>query len=288
MRTALFFLIFYFLISEPAKAAHPLNFIENYDNPISFKVEVLPWEITNDILPKGTVFTIIDVETGLQFKVQRRAGRNHADVQPLTKKDTKIMKMIYNGRWSWQRKAIIVLVNDQMIAGSMHGMPHGAGALTNGFRGHFCIHFLGSTTHRSRKTEPLHQLMILKAGGKLDEYIDNLTPAELITVFSHAVNLHDMTIIHQILDSKKNDMKLKQDLNQIIYMSATVLHHENINDTMMLTEIPVKVELKRKNQPKERNVISFVIRRSSLTDRWYLDGSCLEREFNPPEEMDRE
>ena len=42
--------------------------------PISFKIEMLPWEEVNNIIPNKTKFTIIDIETGLTFKVQRRAG----------------------------------------------------------------------------------------------------------------------------------------------------------------------------------------------------------------------
>ena len=90
----------------------------------SFTVEILPWDQVKEIIPKQSYFTIIDVETGLSFKVQRRAGSKHADVQPVTKKDTKIMKSIYGGKWSWDRRAILVLVHDQLISASMNGMPH--------------------------------------------------------------------------------------------------------------------------------------------------------------------
>src|SRR3954452_24149047 len=87
---------------------------EDEDGPMSFQIEVLPWEKVNHILPNETKFTIIDVETGLAFRVQRRAGKQHADVQPLTKEDTQRMKGIYHNQWSWKRRAIIVLINDQM------------------------------------------------------------------------------------------------------------------------------------------------------------------------------
>ena len=106
-------------------------------------------EKANEVLPNKSIFTILDVETGLHFTVQRRAGSNHADVQPLTYRDTKIMKTIYNGKWSWKRRSILIIAKDQLLAASMHGMPHGAGALKNGFPGHFCVHFYGSTTHGS-------------------------------------------------------------------------------------------------------------------------------------------
>src|SRR4051812_12153438 len=83
---------------------------EDKDVPISFKIEMLPWEEVNKLIPKKTTFTIIDVETGLTFTVQRRAGTQHADVQPLTTKDTQMMKKIYHNKWSWNRRAIIIVV----------------------------------------------------------------------------------------------------------------------------------------------------------------------------------
>ncbi|MDQ7862438.1 hypothetical protein RCO48_19805 [Peribacillus frigoritolerans] len=49
------------------------------------------------------------------------------------------------------------MINNQMIAASMHGMPHGAGALQNGFSGHFCVHFSGSITHRLKNEDLSHK-----------------------------------------------------------------------------------------------------------------------------------
>lgn len=125
-----------------------------------YSIEMLPWETVNELIPNRSFFTIMDVETGKKFKVQRRAGSRHADVQPITDNDTKIMKEIYNGKWDWKRKAIIVISNARWIAASMHGMPHGAGALNNNFPGHFCVHFYGSTTHLTGKMDLSHKLMI--------------------------------------------------------------------------------------------------------------------------------
>lgn len=126
------------ITNHPAYA----NEWEDKDGPINFKIEMLPWEKVNEIIPNKTVFTIIDVETGLSFQVQRRAGSQHADVQPLTKKDTQIMKKIYHDQWSWKRRAILVFIDQQMIAASMHGMPHGAGALQMDSQGIFVFTFL--------------------------------------------------------------------------------------------------------------------------------------------------
>ncbi|UAC49891.1 hypothetical protein K6959_09060 [Bacillus aquiflavi] len=161
---------------------------------ISYQIELLSWEEVNKLLPKKSIFTVIDVDSGMKFRVQRRAGSQHADVQPLTATDTKIMKKIYNGKWSWKRRAIIVMHNDRWIAASMHGMPHGAGALNNQFPGHFCIHFLGSTTHQSDNIDLAHKLMVLKAAGVLEEFLMNAKLEELIHCFITGLKQHDQRI----------------------------------------------------------------------------------------------
>jgi len=118
-----------------------------------FYGEFLTWKEVDGLLPIYAKANIIDFETLWEFRVQRRAGTSHADVQPLSAEDTEIMKNIYGGHWSWRRRAIIVqLDNGRMISASMHGMPHGQGAIKgNNFNGHFCIHFRDSTTHGSHK-----------------------------------------------------------------------------------------------------------------------------------------
>jgi hypothetical protein len=128
---------------------------------------LLVWEEVDKIFPMFATAKITDIYTGKSFNVQRREGSNHVDAQPLTAEDTAIMKKIYGGRWSWERKGIIVEVRGYRIAASMHGMPHGSGKIDdNNFPGHFCIHFLGSTIH-SGGMDILHHREILKAAGKL-------------------------------------------------------------------------------------------------------------------------
>jgi hypothetical protein len=263
---------------------------EDNDTPISFMIEVLPWDTANQILPNGTTFTVIDVETGLQFMVQRRAGNKHADVQPLTRRDTQIMKKIYNGKWSWNRRAIIVLVDDKMIAASMHGMPHGAGALKNGFPGHFCIHFWGSTTHRSGNTDLAHKLMVLKAGGKIDDYLNNVDPYELIHIFSIAVNNHDKQILERTVAKNKNRSQLIKVIRDLTYFGITnisLLPAEDINEQILI-EVPVEVEFYKKNKGRDKKVMHFIIRRDSLIDRWYIDGQYLLKELHRDEIQNEE
>ncbi|MCX7710034.1 MAG: peptidoglycan-binding protein [Clostridia bacterium] len=141
----------------------------------------------NKVFANGSVATVYDIATGLSFKAKRTYGYNHADCEPLTSKDTAVMKKIYGGSWDWGRRAVIVTVNGKKLAASMAGMPHagveskpknilvssrsagyGRGAnldavKNNAMSGHFDIHFLGSKTHGSNRVDRNHQATVKKA-----------------------------------------------------------------------------------------------------------------------------
>ncbi len=129
-----------------------------------FVTESLDWfHGGKDVIPKGAVFTVKDCRTGKTFTCKRWSGGNHMDTMPLTKKDTAVMKSLY-GTWSWTRRPILVQYNGHVYAASMNGMPHGTTTIrNNGFPGHFCIHFLGSMTHGSKKVDPTHQQCVKTA-----------------------------------------------------------------------------------------------------------------------------
>lgn len=147
--------------ADPAKVQPPL------------KAVAIPWSKVNEMWKVGTVAQVIDVRTGNTFYVMRYGGWAHADSEPVSARDTAIMLGDYGGEWSWARRPIVVVINGQRIAASQNGMPHGTKSLkNNGFPGHFCIHFLGSTTHGSIYTvnrtptlDPAHQRAVQEAVG---------------------------------------------------------------------------------------------------------------------------
>ncbi|MCR4436770.1 MAG: peptidoglycan-binding domain-containing protein [Clostridiales bacterium] len=155
---------------------------------------LVPWfGGAENIFARGTTATVYDIGSGLSFQVKRTYGTNHADCEPLTVKDTKTLKSIYGGTWSWDRRAVIVTVDGRKIAASMAGMPHaGVDSLPanktvkarsggygkgvnldtvkgNGMDGHFDIHFLGSKTHGSNRVDEAHQAMVKKAAAWAEE-----------------------------------------------------------------------------------------------------------------------
>jgi len=241
------------------------------EDDVGIRVEMLPWEEVNKILPKYSKFTVLDLETGKRFQVQRRAGSHHADVQPLTSKETKIMKGIYGGKWSWKRRAIIVIHGNQWIAASMHGMPHGAGALKNNFPGHFCIHFYGSTTHRTNFMDLSHKLMILKAAGELDNYIGNANPYELISAFVAGIKQQDTHIVSSVSLKQKKWKKHLQSIENIHLARMAVLPVEDLKEELTL-EVPVELDMVIKNAGSKKYKGYIYLARFSQADSWKIDS----------------
>ncbi len=131
--------------------------------------EVLPvkdlhWQEVQRLFPREGEALITDVETGLSFRVKRYGGTYHADVEPLTAQDTNILRRICGGSWCWERRAVIVAIGSNLIAGSINGYPHGGQSIThNNFPGHICLHFKGSSLHLNSRSDPEHQAEIEKA-----------------------------------------------------------------------------------------------------------------------------
>ena len=131
----------------------------------TYKTEKLDWFNGGaNVIPRGATFTVKDVLTGKTFKCKRLYGANHMDTEPYNADATATIKQLYGGNWSWNRRAVLVLYNGHVYAGSMNGMPHGNCRIkNNNFDGHFCIHFYGSKTHGSKKVDGAHQKAVQRA-----------------------------------------------------------------------------------------------------------------------------
>lgn len=248
------------------------NNIEAKKNPEKDPIKLIEWEKVNDVLPRYSKFTVVDFETGMKFRVQRRAGSNHADVQPLTSKDTAIMKKIYNGKWSWKRRAIIVISKDGRIAASMHGMPHGGGALKNNFPGHFCIHFYGSTTHRTNFMDLSHKLMILKSAGKLEKYLEQTDPYDLVNAFIAGIKQQDRDIVSLVSLQDLEWGKILNKIENVRISRMEVLPAEDVGDQLSLS-VPVEVNLQIKGIGGKTFTGKVFLVRFMPNERWRVDSA---------------
>jgi hypothetical protein len=237
--------------------------------------KMIPWKKVESILPRKADFTVTDLETGLTFRVQRRAGNNHADVQPLTKEDTKIMKRIYNNRWSWKRKAVLVHSGNEWIAASMNGMPHGRGGIRdNNFPGHFCIHFFGSTTHRSKVPDLPHQLMVHKAAGKVRKFLDSASPHVLAESFIEAMYHQDTEILQLLSEGlirEKRDFFMKEmERMTFIRTKKHEANTENITDDSLSAEVKLQLTFCRKGEKEQNTAYLFLFSRNSKQSPWRI------------------
>lgn len=238
---------------------------------ISYKIEMLPWNEADLLLPKYAKFTVLDIETGRQFRVQRRAGSQHADVQPLTVKDTETMKRIYGGKWSWKRRAIIIIYKDQWIAASMHGMPHGAGVLKNNFPGHFCIHFYGCKTHRTNTMDLAHMLMIFKASGTLDAYLERANPYEVINAYITGIQQEDVKIVSKVSLQNLNWGPVFKQIEGIKITQLPQLPPEDLKGEIQL-DIPIEIDWYIKNTGRQTFKGEMHLLRFSHYDSWKIDS----------------
>ncbi|WP_251553779.1 hypothetical protein [Neobacillus muris] len=261
-KLSLILLLFYSLLTVHSVSAKTAS---------RLKIEMLDWNEVDQILPKYTKFTVMDLETGKKFNVQRRAGSHHADVQPLTAEDTKTMKEIYGGKWSWKRRAIIAIYKKQRIAASMHGMPHGAGALKNNFPGHFCIYFYGSTTHRTNKMDLSHMLMIYKASGNLDKYLGQANPYEVIEAYIAGFKQQDSRIVSKASLQAINWKPILKKVDNARIIRMEYLPPEDLKNEIYL-EVPVEVDWNviNKGPMSYKGIIHLV--RFSPAGSWKIDS----------------
>lgn len=235
------------------------------------QIEMIPWDNVNKVLPKYTKFTVKDLETGKEFQVQRRAGSHHADVQPLTSNDTQIMKQIYNGKWSWKRRAIIVIKDNKKIAASMHGMPHGGGALKNNFPGHFCIHFFGSSTHRTNHMDLSHKLMIFKAANQLEGHLATADPYEVLNAYIAGIKEQDEQITELISLQQVQWKEVFKKIENIQINQMTVFPVEDLEQVLFLS-VPVEITLYGTNFGRKEFHGNIHLVRFSQYDKWKVDS----------------
>ncbi len=154
--------------------------------------EYLSWysQIDNKIIKPGDLLEVKDLNTGKTFKVIAVAGSDHMDVETASAEDTKIMKNIWGGSFSWDRRAVVVYTSSgKALAGSLNGMPHagrddkpygqnvsnrsqgyGYGynldkVKNNNMSGVICLHFKGSTLHKNNAVDSKHQYQVKRAAG---------------------------------------------------------------------------------------------------------------------------
>lgn len=253
---------------------------EKYPGKIEYGL-ALPWSEAQKYFPRFAMATVIDVETGKSFNIQRRGGTYHADVQPVTAKDTKVLKELYEGEWSWLRRAVIVESGLVRMAGSINGMPHGSGKIKdNDFRGHFCVHFLDSRCHGSRKVDPAHQLMVWKAAGEPQTLFLKAQPQELVTLVIAALNQKDGALASLgILGQEGEEFWFAYQSLLGTFPKLTLekfVLKEEENPLRRKYQVRISLIEQKTNQKINKEGEIFLIQSPSL-GQWFLEGASFKQ-----------
>ena len=125
----------------------------------------IPWFGNERVIIDKTSATmkLTDIYTGKSFNIKIQSIGNHADVEPATADDTKVLCSLYNVSNAsmletlnkYQRRAV-VLTNSkgEQFIGSIYAIPHGKNTVSgNNFDGQFCVHFLNSKTHGTNRVD---------------------------------------------------------------------------------------------------------------------------------------
>lgn len=251
--------------------------------PADFYGEPLPWKEVNKLFPIYAAANIIDVETGKSFEVERRGGTYHADIQPVYAKDTAVLKEIYQGEWSWKRRAVVLEIGGHRIAASINGMPHGQGKIRgNNFPGHFCIHFLQSRVHTSSKVDKAHQMMIWKAAGQPEKPFLQAGPTEVIELVLIAFNQGDGGLASGGLACDETGLWLlyRHLVDELPVMSLEKLSLLEKESTPDKKHYHARLAISCRGETKPRKAAGVLVVTKNNLGLWKLEGEGLKQILN--------
>jgi peptidoglycan hydrolase-like protein with peptidoglycan-binding domain len=138
------------LYSTDAKdASTPLPQLEEgagiIDGPSKSQVQLLHWyDVVKPSMKSGQNILVFDPATKRSWTLRLYALGHHADSEPLTLRDTQIMRLAFGGKTTWTPKPVYVKLPDgRWTVAATHDTPHLSGAIIgNDFDGHLCVHFL--------------------------------------------------------------------------------------------------------------------------------------------------
>lgn len=158
----------------------------------------------------------------------------------------------------------------------MNGMPHGGdGIPDNDFSGHFCLHFLGSTTHKSETPDLAHQLMVHKAGGQLRSMLDGASPLQLAESVVEALNHHDQDLLLELAiglpDSEQASLLTEMHAIRSIRVNKNKDRKPPIpEDQSLSAQVQLSVSLLKQNESEHRATYTFTFERESTSAGWRM------------------
>ena len=125
----------------------------------------LNWSDAQNVLNRGSYYTLYDIRNGQTISVKYTMGSSHMDIEPASASDTAKLKKALGGDWTWERTPIILIAEGRYIAASLYGEPHSGTDTVSGnnMDGVVCLHLTNSRTHGSGRIDEGHQNAIQAA-----------------------------------------------------------------------------------------------------------------------------
>ena len=162
-------------------------------NPVIYNVDWFTYK--TKIISGSKTYSLTDISTGRTFNIKIQSAGNHADVEPLTSSDTKVLCSLYGVTNAsqldtlnkWQRRAMVMTNgNGEQFVCSIYAIPHGKNTISgNNFDGQFCVHFLGSIIHAGdggSVPENLNHQAKIAAGVAALEKLTNADGSKVTTI----------------------------------------------------------------------------------------------------------
>lgn len=115
------------------------------DGPSPGDVQLLHWyDTVKPSMKGGQNILVFDPATKRSWTLRLYALGHHADSEPLTLRDTQIMRLAFGGITTWTPKPVYVRLPDgRWTLAATHDTPHESESIIgNDFDGHLCVHFL--------------------------------------------------------------------------------------------------------------------------------------------------
>jgi hypothetical protein len=125
------------------------------EGPDKSQVQLLHWfDTVKPSVKEGQTCLVLDPASKRSWTLQFSSLDNHADLEPLTLRDTQIMNAAFGNKATWTPKPVYVRLPDgRWTLAATNNTPQSIGSITgNGFDGYLCMHFLRDMAETRQNT----------------------------------------------------------------------------------------------------------------------------------------
>lgn len=134
---------------------------------LKVKGEVQSWNAVKQKLNVNKEYTVIDCNTGKEFKLVFTGGENHAEAELASESELEAFNYICGSEYNFLKRPVVVMFGETAVAASIQCYPHGSDSVAdNGMEGHVCLFFEGSLSHVGSLPDVEHNANVFAAAGR--------------------------------------------------------------------------------------------------------------------------